>query len=124
MNPSVNRSVSLLAAASICLFLLAACQQRTEGGSEGASEGASNTGTTQSGTEGGMVSDTAITAKVKSALMADSKVKSTDIHVETDKGEVILSGFVDSEAQVDQAIKLANNINGVKKVTNKMKPRK
>lgn len=120
MNPSVNRSLTLLAAASTCVFLLAACQQRTEG----TSAGTSDSGTTQYGSESGATSDAAITTKVKAALMADSKVKSTDIHVETDKGEVILSGFVDSEVQVDQAIKLANNVKGVNKVTNKMKPRK
>ena len=120
MNPTVNRSMILLVAASTCAFLLAACQQR----SEGTSSGTSSTGTTQSGSEKSVTSDAAITAKVKTALLADSKVKSTDIHVETDKGEVILSDFVDSEAQIDQAIQVASNINGVKKVTNKMETRK
>lgn len=120
MNPSINRNVTFLAAASACVFLLAACQQRTED----TSSGASDTGMTQSGSEHSATSDIAITAKVKTALLADSKVKSMDIHVETEKGEVILSGFVDSETQIDEAIKVASNINGVKKVTNKMKGRK
>lgn len=120
MNNSVKDSITFLAAASVCVVLLSGCQQRTEG----TSSGTSDTGSTQSGSERSVTSDTAITAKVKAALLADSKVKSTDIHVETDKGEVILSGFVDSESQIDQAIKVAGNINGVKKVTNKMKPRK
>lgn len=120
MKQTVNHSMTLLAAAIVSVVLLSACQQRPEG----SSSGASSTDTTASGSDRSATSDAAITAKVKSALLADSKVKSTDIHVETDKGEVILSGFVDSDMQMDQAIKVAGNVNGVKKVTNKMKPRK
>lgn len=120
MKKTVNRSMTLLAATVVSVLVLSACQQRPEG----STSGTSGTGTTTSGSERSATSDTAITAKVKSALLADSKVKSTDIHVETDKGEVILSGFVDSDVQMDQAIKVAGNVNGVKKVTNKMKARK
>lgn len=124
MKQTVNRSMTLLATAVVSVVLLSACQQRPEGSSSGSSSGASSTDTTSSGSERSVTSDTAITAKVKSALLADSKVKSTDINVETNKGEVILSGFVDSDLQMDQAIKVAGTVDGVKKVTNKMKARK
>lgn len=124
MKQTVNRSMTLLATAVVSVALLSACQQRSEDAGSGSSSGASSTDMTSSGSERSATNDTAITAKVKSALLADSKIKSTDINVETNKGEVILSGFVDSDLQIDQAIKVAGNVDGVKKVTNKMKARK
>ncbi len=89
----------------------------SSGDSSGDSSGASST------LEKATSSDTALTAKVKAALVQEKKVNSTDISVETSKGEVILSGFVDSPVQMDQALKIAKNVEGVGKVTNKMKPR-
>jgi hypothetical protein len=58
---------------------------------------------TREGT-GEYVDDSAITTKVKSAMIGSSGLKSTDIGVETFKGVVQLSGFVDSQAQMSQAI--------------------
>lgn len=46
----------------------------------------------QEGT-GGYIDDTVITTKVKSALLAEKSLKSTEISVETFKGRVQLSGF-------------------------------
>lgn len=71
-----------------------------------------------------MIDDTVITTKVKSALLADNEIKGTDINVETNKGEVMLSGFVNNQAQIDKAMKVANAIDGVKKVENKMSVKK
>src|SRR3546814_20837154 len=54
-------------------------------------------------TEAGQyVSDSATTAKVKTALLAEKGLKSTDISVETKNGTVQLSGFVVSSAQIDR----------------------
>jgi len=72
---------------------------------------------TSVGTE---IDDGVVTAKVKSALLADPDVKSFDLKVETRKGEVMLSGFVSSQAQVDRAILVARGVEGVKAVANKM----
>ena len=66
------------------------------------------------------VDDSTITTKVKSALLADADVKSFDIKVETRKGEVQLSGFVDNQSQMDRAVAVAKGVEGVKKVDNKM----
>lgn len=66
------------------------------------------------------VEDSAITAKVKAALLGDDVVKGMDIQVETRKGEVQLSGYVDSQAQADRAVEIARGIEGVKNVDNKM----
>ena len=71
-------------------------------------------------TVGTTIDDTTITTKVKAALLADDQVKGTDIEVETRKGEVQLSGYVDSQAQVDRAIEITRGIEGVKNVDNKM----
>lgn len=73
----------------------------------------------KSGTEtvGNAVDDGIITTKVKSALLADPGVKSFDIAVLTRKGEVQLSGFVNSQAQIDQAVAIARKVEGVANVT-------
>ena len=72
---------------------------------------------TSVGTE---IDDGVVTAKVKSALLADPDIKSFDLKVETRKGEVMLSGFVGNQAQVDRAILVARGVEGVKAVANKM----
>lgn len=69
---------------------------------------------------GEYLSDTWITTKVKAALVNDSVVKSTEVNVETFKGIVQLSGFVSSDAAMDQAIIVARNIEGVTSVKNDM----
>lgn len=72
---------------------------------------------TSVGTE---MDDGVVTTKVKSALLADPDVKSFDLKVETNKGEVMLSGFVDNQAQMDRAIQVASGVQGVRAVSNKM----
>lgn len=75
-------------------------------------------------TVGNKVDDGIVTTKVKSALLADPSVKSFDIAVATSKGEVQLSGFVDNQAQMDQALLIAKGIEGVQGVANKMSIKK
>lgn len=75
-------------------------------------------------TVGNTVDDGIVTTKVKSALLADPAVKSFDIAVVTRKGEVQLSGFVDSQKQIDQAIVLVRAVDGVQSVTNEMSVKK
>jgi len=80
-------------------------------------------GTKNGGTgehSGSMVDDSAITAKVKSALISDKDVKAPEIHVTTRKGEVVLSGMVDNQNQVDRAVQIASNVDGVKNVSNRL----
>ena len=64
--------------------------------------------------------DAVITTKVKSTLLADSQARGGNTSVETRKGEVLLSGFVDSQAQADREVQLAKGIEGVTSVTNKL----
>ncbi|MEK6245702.1 MAG: BON domain-containing protein [Pseudomonadota bacterium] len=77
-----------------------------------------------SATVGNAVDDGIVTAKVKSALLAEPSVKSFDIAVVTRKGEVQLSGFVDSQAQIDQAMDIARKVDGVTSVGNEMSIKK
>jgi osmotically-inducible protein OsmY len=73
---------------------------------------------------GEYVDDSVITTKVKAALLADPDIKSFDIAVETRKGEVQLSGFVDSQEQIDQAIAIVQKVDGVTSVGNAMSIKK
>jgi osmotically-inducible protein OsmY len=70
---------------------------------------------------GGYIDDTVITTKVKSALLADKTIKSTEISVETFKGRVQLSGFVSSSADANRAVQTAHGVAGVKAVENDMR---
>lgn len=65
-----------------------------------------------------VVSDSAITAKVKAELLAEKNLKSTNISVETYKGDVILSGFVGNALTKAKAEKIASSVEGVKSVKN------
>lgn len=64
--------------------------------------------------------DSAVTAKVKSALVDDDAIKSTDISVDTTDGVVTLSGFVASQAEADKAVAAAKTVEGVKSVSDKL----
>jgi osmotically-inducible protein OsmY len=67
---------------------------------------------------GEYVEDSVITTKVKSLLAADDFLKSFQISVETFKGMVQLSGFVNSQKAVDKAGEIARSVKGVKSVKN------
>ena len=69
-------------------------------------------------TVGNDIDDTVVTTRVKSALMANPKINSYDFKVETRKGEVMLSGFVDDQTQLDLATSTAHDVEGVKTVQN------
>lgn len=73
-----------------------------------------------SATVGNKIDDSIVTTKVKSALLANSNIKSSDISVVTYKGEVQLSGFVDDETQIERAVATARTVEGVKNVVNKI----
>jgi osmotically-inducible protein OsmY len=62
--------------------------------------------------------DTTITGAVKGAYANDSGVPGTAISVETMKGEVLLSGFVKTQAEKDRAGQLASQVKGVTSVKN------
>ncbi|HEN21312.1 MAG TPA: BON domain-containing protein [Desulfobacteraceae bacterium] len=67
---------------------------------------------------GEYVDDSVITTKIKTLLAADDFLKSFQISVETYKGSVQLSGYVNSQQAVDKAVQIANSVQGVKSVKN------
>ena len=69
---------------------------------------------------GEYVDDSVITTKVKSLLAADDFLKSFQIGVETFKGTVQLSGFVDSPKAVDKAVEITRSVKGVSSVKNNL----
>jgi hypothetical protein len=69
-------------------------------------------------TVGEYVDDSALTAKVKSAIYQDPALKVMEIGVETMQNVVQLSGFVDSTESKDRAGEVASDVAGVKDVAN------
>lgn len=69
-------------------------------------------------TIGAEVDDSLLTAHVKAALFDNVDIKSLDIKVATRKGEVMLSGFVDNQTQIDHALAIVSAVPGVVSVNN------
>ncbi len=74
-------------------------------------------------TSGQVVDDSAITAEVKSKLLADSVTQGLAISVQTFEGQVTLTGAVGNEAQKSRATQVVRQVNGVKKVNNLLQVR-
>jgi osmotically-inducible protein OsmY len=69
---------------------------------------------------GEYVDDSVITTKVKALLAEDAFLKSFQIGVETYKGTVQLSGFVDSQNTVNKAVEITRSVKGVESVKNNL----
>ena len=72
---------------------------------------------TKEGT-GEFIDDSVITAKVKASIFNEPTLKSTEINVETFKGDVQLSGFVAQPQDAQRAAEIARGIKGVVSVKN------
>ena len=70
---------------------------------------------------GEYVDDSVITTKVKAAIFNEPTLKSAEINVETFKGVVQLSGFVNSQADINKAAEVARSVQGVTSVKNDMR---
>lgn len=76
--------------------------------------------TPQSASTGQFVDDSVITTKVKAAILEEPSLKTLQISVETFKGIVQLSGFVDSAQSVTKAGAVAGSVAGVVSVKNSL----
>ena len=74
---------------------------------------------TQEGT-GEYIDDSVVTVKVKNAIFQDASLRSGEINVVTFKGVVQLSGFVSTQLEINHALEIARNIQGVKSVKDGM----
>ena len=72
---------------------------------------------TREGT-GEYMDDTLITTKVKSAILVEPGLKSSEINVETFKGRVQLSGFVKTWEMKTKAEDVTREVKGVQSITN------
>jgi hyperosmotically inducible protein len=108
--PSSLQRAALCAAAIVGAAFLGACEQRS-------SQTASGPPAVTAGTQ---LDDAVITTKVKTAILADDQARGADTSVQTRKGEVMLSGFADSQAQIDRQVALAKAVQGVQSVDNKL----
>jgi osmotically-inducible protein OsmY len=70
---------------------------------------------------GQYVDNSVLTAEVKTAIFNEPTLKSSEITVETFKGEVQLSGFVSTVEQTRTAVAVARRISGVTSVKNDMR---
>lgn len=82
------------------------------------STGNADSGRARSGAE--ILADSAITTEVTASLLAGNDACCSDIRVRTRRGSVRLSGSVDSQWQIDQAVRVASAVSGVRHVTNKL----
>jgi len=99
MHPMNRSTGALVVAFAVSLLLLQAC---------------ASTATRES--TGEYLDDSAITAKIKTKLLGDPMVSGFAVSVETFRGRVVLSGFVNSQTQVDRTIALAREVPGVREV--------
>lgn len=76
--------------------------------------------TSKQSSTGEYIDDSVITTKVKSLLASDAFLKSFEISVETFKGTVQLSGFVDSQQSINKAGEIARSVKGVTSVKNNL----
>jgi osmotically-inducible protein OsmY len=72
---------------------------------------------------GAYMDDSWLTTKVKTAILNEPSLKVLQINVETYKGEVQLSGFVDSAASQAKAAEIARKVEGVTSVKNDLRLR-
>jgi hyperosmotically inducible periplasmic protein len=125
MKVHATAFVQGLALACAASILMSACgnrQEETRAPAASTTAPAPSTATPPAGTTVGTeIDDSVVTARVRSALLADPDVKSFEIKVETRKGQVQLSGFVDTQARIDNAIALTRKVEGVKGVENGMR---
>lgn len=76
---------------------------------------------TQRGT-GEVVSDSALTARVKTAIARDTSIgNAMNVNVNTYRGVVQLAGFVESEEAARRAAEVARNVQGVQSVQNDLR---
>lgn len=102
MNPILSKRIAPLALAAAAAFVVAAPLAM-------ANDMAADTDRDSQQP----VTDTWITTKVKSTLLATDGVAGTDINVTTVDGVVTLAGVLDSQASVDRAVQVTREIDGV-----------
>lgn len=95
--------------------------QKTKDVASNVADKTERTADTAAAKTGKAIADTVITTKVKADLFKEPELSAMAIHVETEKGVVMLSGFVDSKADAEKAVRLAKSVEGVTSVKSAIK---
>lgn len=115
-----NRWLGIPASALAAIALLACSPQDREANRAPGTSSADASGrpATQASNAASAVSDAGLTAKVKTALLADEQVKGMKINVDTSNQVVTLTGEAQSAGAKQRAEQLAQQVNGVRSVQN------
>jgi osmotically-inducible protein OsmY len=105
------KSVEYYPALFLVMISLAGC----------ASDGDRSERSEASQSTGAYLDDAMITTKVKTAIFNEPGLDSAEINVETYQGNVQLSGFVESKEDIERAVRVARQVEGVKSVRNDMR---
>lgn len=127
MPNSTLRTTSFIAALVASTALLGACGDRNNTAADRASQSVASAtdkaanATDRATTKAAVaVDDTAITTKVKAAVMAEPGLKTLDINVDTKNGVVTLAGTVQSTDLKQRAVTLAQQVEGVRSVSDQL----
>ncbi|CAG4882356.1 Osmotically inducible protein OsmY [Georgfuchsia toluolica] len=105
--------VMSIALAGVIAFFIAGCNQPREAAEE----------TLPNPTARAKINDSVITTTVKLALLAEPGVNGLDFKVETRKGKVKLSGYIDNQMQIDRLIAVTRGVPGVKGIKITVNPK-
>lgn len=94
---------------------ISGCEKSAE-----ATNSTKTTETTKTETTNTAITDMDIATNVKSALIQDAAVGGLDITVVVSRGDVRLTGFVDNDVQLEQALNVARSVAGVNSVKNEL----
>lgn len=106
-------------AALFTVMVASGCEKKTSVELTGAKNDRSTAESSLQST-GGKLSDAAITTKVKSAIVSEPGLKAMQINVDTADGVVTLTGVVDAPQSIDRATQVAQAVEGVKFVNNRL----
>ena len=120
-----NRNPLVLIAAAAAALSLAACDTRSNTDTVGqkidrAGDKIAAETSNAANQAAAAIDDTAITTKVKAAIVAEPGLKSLQIDVDTKQAVVTLSGTVDNAALKDRAKQVAQSVSGVQSVVDKL----
>jgi hyperosmotically inducible protein len=114
--------IRIIAVASLLASIggLTACNTQKPGTVETAGRDADQSVAAAADTAGQAISDTALTTKVKTAILAEPSLKVMQISVATTNGVVTLGGDVDSKNSSALAVRVARSVDGVSSVVNNL----
>ena len=125
---STATQLSMIALLAVTLAGGVACSDRTDKVNQ--SGGSANNGTALASpsdasrsedakTDAGF-NDLVLAAKVKSRILKDASLRSSDIYVDAQGGTVVLTGSVDNKQDADRAVEVARSVDDVQSVENKL----